>query len=76
MSHLSEEEQAKEEERMEEDFTFDVTPKASIHTTENRSNPVPGTKAPEPSKLIKEEIIIREPRRSSRPRSLPHRFRE
>ena len=76
MSHLSEEEKEKEEARMEEDITFDVTPEASTHTPDNRSNPVPGTKAPEPPKLKKKDVIIREPRRSARPRILPRRYRE
>ena len=53
MSHLTEKEKEKEEKRMEEDITFNVTPEASVHTPENRSNPVPGTKAPEPPKLKK-----------------------
>ena len=53
MSHLTEKEKEKEEKRMEEDITFNVTPEASVHTPENRSNPVPGTKAPEPQKKNK-----------------------
>ena len=76
MSHLTEEEKEKEDNRMEEDITFDVTPEASTHTPDNRSNPVPGTKAPEPPKLKKKDVIIREPRRSARPRILPRRYRE
>ena len=76
MGHPSEEEQAKEAERIEEDITFDFTPKASIHSSENRSNPIPGTKPPDPPKPKKKEIILRAPRRSGRKRSLPHPFRE
>ena len=77
MSHLSQEEQAEEADKIENDVTYDVTPKTTDHSSENRSNPIPGTKAPEPPKLKKKEITIREPRRSSRPRAdIPRRYRE
>ena len=76
MSHLSQEEQAEEADKIENDVTYDVTPKTTDHSSENRSNPIPGTKPPDPPKPKKKEVTLRAPRRLGRKRRLPHKLRE
>ena len=74
MGHLSEEEREKEEKRIEEDTIYEITPETGAHTAENRSYPIPGTKAPEPPKPKRKEVELREKRRSQRKRFIPRKL--
>ena len=61
---------------MEEEVEYEVTPRDSGHTTEDRNQPAPGAKAPEPQSQKEKDVAIRQPRHSNRPRAdLPIRYR-
>ena len=74
MGHLSEEEREKDEKRIDEDTIYEITPETGVHTAENRSNPTPGTKAPEPPKPKRKEVELRGRRRSQRKRFIPRKL--
>ena len=76
---LEKEKEAKEKEdrRMETDVAFDIAPVIDIHIPHNEANTTITTQLQEPKKKKKAEIAIREPRRSSRPRTgIPARYRD
>jgi hypothetical protein len=76
MGHLSEEEKEKEDKRMETDVAYEIAPGINIHVPCDEFDPTPSIQPQGTHKKKKKEIVIREPRRSSRPRTLPARLRD
>ena len=75
MDHLSEEAKKEEEHRMETDVAFDIAPAIDIHVPHDEANLTPATHLQEPKKKKKEEVALRAPRRSGRPRpGIPRRY--
>jgi len=75
MDHLSEEAKKKEEQRMETDVAFDIAPANDIHVPHDEANLTPATHLQESKKKKKEEVALRAPRRSARPRpGIPRRY--
>ena len=73
MDHLTEEEKAEEERQIEADISV-VIPTADSYTPENRDVPIPGMEPLKSPKLKEDDLPLREPRRSGRPRTIlqPH----
>ena len=77
LSHLSEEEKEKEDERMKDDLAYELAPGINIHVPNDEFNPTPSIQPQKPRKEKKKNVAIREPRRSARPRAgPPARFKD
>ena len=77
LSHLSEKEKEKEDDRMKDDLAYDLAPGINIHVPNDEFNPTPSIEPQKPHKEKKKNVAVREPRRSARPRGgLPARFKE
>jgi hypothetical protein len=77
LSHLSEKEKEKEDERMKDDLAYDLAPGINIHVPNDEFNPTPSIQPQKPHKEKKKNVAIREPRRSARPRAgPPARFKD
>ena len=74
LGHLSEEEREKEDNRMETDETYEVLPGVSMHVPRDEFDATPSIHPQGTHKKKKKEIAIREPRRSTRPRTPPARL--
>ena len=75
MDHLSEEAKKKEEQRMETDVAFDIAPAIDIHVPHDEANLTPATHLQKSEKKKKEQVTLRAPRRSKRPRpGIPRRY--
>ena len=76
MGHLSEEEKEEEDKRMEADIAYDIAPEIDIHVPKDGPNPTPSLQPPGSHKEKKKEVVVRQPRRSARPRAdIPTRYR-
>ena len=76
MGHLSEEEKEEENKRMEADIAYNIAPEIDIHVPKDRPDPTPSLQPPGPHKEKKKEVVVRQPRRSARPRAdIPARYR-
>ena len=76
IGHLSEEEKEEEDKRMEADIAYEIAPGIDIHVPKDGPNPTPSLQPQGPHKEKKKEVVVRQPRRSVRPRAdIPTRYR-
>ena len=73
MSHLTEEEQVKEKEKVEADIAVEI-PEADFYVPQSRETPTPGVEPPKPPKLKEKDLPLRQPKRlgRARTRTQPH----